>query len=512
MRAERAARRAAHWAQVRTAPALTGQGNALTWTGVPGVNRYVLVRVVEGKPRVRHVVTGTSWTPLARPGTSVQYLVRTHVPHSHWSAPVTIDYPAAPPRVKHGAGSEGTGTQPGAGSEGTGSGTNPGPGSGTPPGSEPPASEGTPAASFETGVVPTTLAASEPSTVKSLGAHSVRMEFPIGAPASALASAVEAYARVGLRVLPLAGFYGALPTPTEARNLAGWAATYGPHGSFWAGKPFAEVPVTSIEFGNETSYSYQYSDNSPAGVSARAGTYATRLKEAQTAIAPVAQVGLLAQADDGGSGSPQWVNGMFSAVPDLGSRVTGWTVHPYGPSWQRKMDALVSTTAARGASSSIPIYVTELGIAVDNGHCLNDDYGWNPCMSNAEAASTLATVVGGMRSRYGSRLRALYLYQAQDQKAENATNDRENYFGLLQSNGAAKGAFTTTVQAIMASGGLLGAASPAAARTPSAHVASYTAGRRLGAHASHHTRGARRARASRHITAARHAHAAHRAG
>ena len=39
-------------------------------------------------------------------------------------------------------------------------------------------------------------------------------------------------------------------------------------------------------------------------------------------------VGLLAQADDGGSGSANWVNHMFDAVPNLGTMVDGWTVHP----------------------------------------------------------------------------------------------------------------------------------------------------------------------------------------
>jgi hypothetical protein len=183
---------------------------------------------------------------------------------------------------------------------------------------------------------------------------------------------------------------------------------------------------------------------------------------------------------------------MFSAVPKLGSIVAGWTVHPYGPTWQRKLDALVATTAAKGAPSSIPIYVTELGIAVDNGHCLSENYGWNPCMSNAEAATALSGVVSGMRARYGSRLHALYLYQAQDQKPENATNDRENYFGLLQSNGASKGPFTAAVQAVLASGGLASAARPAA-HVATAHVASFRAERK------------RRARAAR-------AHAARRRG
>ena len=54
-----------------------------------------------------------------------------------------------------------------------------------------------------------------------------------------------------------------MPSTSEAQNLASWAAAYGPGGSFWQGKSYpANTAVTRIEFGNETSYSYQFSDNS----------------------------------------------------------------------------------------------------------------------------------------------------------------------------------------------------------------------------------------------------------
>ena len=454
---------------MRTAPVVTLSGETLSWAPVPGAYAYVLKRRAPGLQASHWLVYGTSVTPPAVPGETVEYLLRTAAQGSEWAPAVTITYPAtSPPSGETGSGA-------GSGS-GTGGGS--GPGSGSGPGGETPKEEHIKAeeakareekakeekakeeaqkgsSAFETGVVPTTLAESEPSTVKSLGAGSVRMEFPIGAPASALASAVEAYAKVGLKLLPLAGFDGGMPTPAEARNLASWAATYGPGGTFWAGKSYpASAAVTDIEFGNETSYVYQYSENSPAAYAARAQTYALRFKEAEIAVKEVEPaVGLLAQADDGGSGSPAWVQNMFAAVPDLASRVAGWTVHPYGTTWQKKIEDLVNFTAAQGAPSSIPIYVTELGIAVDNGHCVNDNYGWNPCMSDAEAASTLATVVGGMRRLWGSRLKALYLYQAQDEKPEGISNEREYYFGLLQSDGAPKGAFTTEVESIIASGG-----------------------------------------------------------
>jgi hypothetical protein len=439
-------------ADMRAAPLVTLSGETLSWAQVTGAGAYVVKSRAPGTHESHWIVYGTSVTPPAVPGATLEYTVRTAARNSEWSAPVTISYPATSPP----SGETGSGAGSGSGSGGgSGSGSGPGSvsetGSGTGSGSE--TGSGTRSSGFETGVVPTTLAGSEPGTVKALGAQSVRMEFPIGAPASQLASAVEAYARVGLRVLPLAGFYGSIPSPAEARNLAGWAATYGPGGTFWAGKSFpASVAVTDIEFGNETSYVYQYSDNSAGGYAARAQAYAIRFKEAEIAVKAVApSVGLLAQADDGGTGSASWVNNMFAAVPDLASRVAGWTVHPYGTTWQQKLDNVVNFTAANGAPSSIPIYITELGMAVDNGHCVSSNYGWNPCMTNSEAAATLSSVFTKMRTRYAARLKALYLYQAQDQQPEGASNDRESYFGLLQSNGATKGAYTTEVETVLSS-------------------------------------------------------------
>ena len=103
-----------------------------------------------------------------------------------------------------------------------------------------------------------------------------------------------------------------MPSAAEAQNLANWASEFGPGGSVWKGQSYpAGTAVTDIEFGNETSYTYQYSNNSASAYASRAQTYALRFKEAATAIQAVTpSVGLLAQGDSGGRG-PEWVNQMF---------------------------------------------------------------------------------------------------------------------------------------------------------------------------------------------------------
>jgi len=111
---------------------------------------------------------------------------------------------------------------------------------------------------------------------------------------------------------------------------------------------------------------------------------------------------------------------------------------------------MIADTAAHGAPSTIPIYITEWGLSTDNGRCLTDNFGWNPCMTYQEAATVLGSTVSEMRARYGGRLRALYLFQARDQRASGESNNREYYFGALQSDRAPKGAYTTEVQALLA--------------------------------------------------------------
>jgi hypothetical protein len=312
-----------------------------------------------------------------------------------------------------------------------------------------------PSGGFELGIVGGSDPLVEPREASGLGAKLVRVEFSIDDSPSRIAPVIAAYARMGVRVLPLAGFEGRLPSQAEAEHLAYWAAAFGPGGSFWRNHRGGEFAIRDIEFGNETSYGYQYGGCGPGcpGYMPRARAYALDFVAAHSGIAGHRgnpQVGLLAQADYGGDGN-EWVNGMFDAVPALARLVAGWTVHPYGPRswWQQSLDDVVSQTRARGAPASIPIYITELGIASDNGSCLTENYGWNRCMTYLQAAQALSSTVGEIRARYGSRIRSIFVYQLADQRSPAYSDNREAYFGVLRKNGAPKGAYTTTVRALL---------------------------------------------------------------
>lgn len=309
---------------------------------------------------------------------------------------------------------------------------------------------------FRPGLVGTADHARSALAARRLGADIVRIEFDINTPASALRGSVAALAAQGVQPLLLAGFEGRMPSEAEARNLAGWAAEFGPDGSFWNGPRDGHLAVRQIEFGNETSYSHQYGDTwSDQSYKDRAKLYATRFSQARAAIAATGRhVGLLAQADDGGTGSAAWVDGMFDAVPNLGQLVDGWAVHPYGPrgTWEPKLDRLIAQTAANGAPGSIPIDITEWGISTNNGAPLTDNYGWPVNLTFAQAAAGLDSTISGMRAdpAIGPRLRLFMLYSAYDLSASLGPNERERFFGALSADLGDKGAYSTEARQLFA--------------------------------------------------------------
>jgi putative glycosyl hydrolase len=77
------------------APTLTVSGQSLSWNQIGSVTNYVVVAKSAGQTDRYIQVTGTSVTPPAVAGATVQYSVRTAVDGSAWSLPVSITYPSA---------------------------------------------------------------------------------------------------------------------------------------------------------------------------------------------------------------------------------------------------------------------------------------------------------------------------------------------------------------------------------------------------------------------------------
>lgn len=276
-----------------------------------------------------------------------------------------------------------------------------------------------------------------------LGAAVVRSSFGISTAASTIRERAEFMKGKATLDQPMATFTGTLPTAAQAKALKAWAEEM---------TKVSPAPKF-IEFGNETSYGYQYGEGSGEWYNStpykeRAKTYALRAKEACEALVGTG-VKLLIQGDDGGSGAKTWIDEIFATWPGITTHAAfgGWVVHAYpnskvetekDTSGVGKMERLVKFTEAHGDTAS-GIYNTEWGAPSTNA---GTTMASGQSMTWAEAAKLLELHKTALEKAAKGRLRQLLLYQAHDQQAEGGT-EREWYFGILTSSGGSKGAFTT---------------------------------------------------------------------
>ena len=281
-----------------------------------------------------------------------------------------------------------------------------------------------------------------PRAAASLGARLVRIEWEIGTPPERLDGVVAAYWKRGVRIQPLAGFYGRVPSSAEAMSLRAWALRFGPGGSFWKSRK-RPLPITRIEFGNETSYGHQYGDSAgDTSYAERARTYGARGLEAARSLGGTG-VGLLVQADDGGSNRTTWVDEMLGAAPELNTLARGWVVHPYGPLGFERIRRMLASLVSHGMPiASIRVFITEWGLSSDNGRELSDNYGYAPNMTFPQAAETLRGAMSLWFAEFGDQIAEVILYQDYEHRLPGASTDREHYFGLLRMDGSDKGAYT----------------------------------------------------------------------
>ncbi len=91
---------AAASAAAPAAPVVTVSGNTLSWQALAGVTSYHIATILN-PTTTRNItyqnVSGTSFTPPAAPGQTVNYGVEANVSGAPWAKEVTITYPAAAP-------------------------------------------------------------------------------------------------------------------------------------------------------------------------------------------------------------------------------------------------------------------------------------------------------------------------------------------------------------------------------------------------------------------------------
>ena len=230
----------------------------------------------------------------------------------------------------------------------------------------------------------------------------------------------------------------------------------GPNGTLWAQTGLSNsLAVTRIEFGNEVLKRRSVPRRwltTAAGIRLRpyrqiaVGYGAAYVSAVQAVAAADPSVRVLAVADSPGN-VPQWLQGHVLPAPRTSAAMSrGGCCIPTVISGRPRSTPRWPPRPAWGASNSIPVFITEFGVATDNGNCLNNNYGYNTCMTYGQAAAAVATQIAGMEADLGSRLQELDVYSTSDLSQPGATSDSESYFGALQVLGATKGAYTSEVE------------------------------------------------------------------
>ena len=229
------------------------------------------------------------------------------------------------------------------------------------------------------------------------------MEFDINTPAADLAPVVDAL-RQGRHPAAAAGellrpHAVDAPRPRTSRT---WAAAYGPGGTFWQGKSYpASRGRREIEFGNETSYSYQSATTRGRPTRRRAPTYALarRPRRRQAAIrARQPETSACSRIGDNAGNQSHLDRRHVRGGPEPRP-----TSSPAGRSTLRpelgdRGSTRRSTRDRAAGARDLPIWITEWGISTDNGRCLCDNYGFDKCMTYDAGRRDAARTLAGMHA------------------------------------------------------------------------------------------------------------------
>lgn len=255
-------------------------------------------------------------------------------------------------------------------------------------------------------------------------------------------SVVRTATEAGLVVLPLITSAPAWAAPTWnslPSNPAAYAAfvaatvrRYGPSGTFWRANPqLRRHPLVWYELWNEP---YDAAHNRDPGVYARLVRAAVT---AGRAANPAARFLIDATTVTVHGDPDNWIGGMYAAVPDLGRYLDGLAVHPYGgdptsvtpgrksydePAAQ--VEQAHADLVAQGDGNK-PLWITEIGWST----CFETA----GCVSEAEQASYLRTILRLARTTWRPYVRAVFVYALRD-LAPAPSDEGEAWFGLIRPN------------------------------------------------------------------------------
>lgn len=251
-----------------------------------------------------------------------------------------------------------------------------------------------------------------------LGTVLIRQEFDLDTPVAEVAADV-AYAKArGIETITQVGIRPGIPSPARSVQACAWPGKY-------------------LEFGNETGFSYQGTQNEGEAYG-----------RAAQAVAQCAGGRLLVQADDGNTGSG-WTGAVLRGGPQLGSLVAGWTIHPYGPRsrWFPRMERAINELGVAGVRDP-NMFVTEWGISSDDGRGLEDNYGFATNLSYTAAGELIRSNVTDMLVQF-PQIKAFTYYQVTDQQGS-GSGQREHYFGATKNDGSDKPGLTDDVRFLLA--------------------------------------------------------------
>jgi hypothetical protein len=238
-----------------------------------------------------------------------------------------------------------------------------------------------------------------------------------------------------------------------AAYAAAVAARYGTGGGFWSANPsLAPDALTAVEIWNEPFGSWFWKPGpDPAAYAALVSATAPAIHAVSPGMTVLMSGELWSWDNRNGATGTQmqpWITRVLAANPRLATLVNGIDVHPYstprnlGP-YDTAPNAAMSFSrvpmvraAELRAGANLPIWITEIGWSTATR------YQWG--ISEQAQATDVKGAVQRAIGEWGSYVSKVFVFGWY--RSSGVSGDSEDNYGLLESNGVPKPAWTTITQ------------------------------------------------------------------